>query len=493
MLPAGRAVNRVVIGVASNAAAEYLPKEQLCIHNHCVLTTVEGLSARHKTIVLVTCCLSLLISSMDATIVNVALPTIREQMHAPLPRLQWIVDIYTLTLASLLMLSGAAADRFGRRRMFRIGLTAFALGSLLCSLAPNIDILIAARFVQAVGGSMLNPVAMSIITTVFTDRVERARAVGVWGAVVGISTALGPMVGGGLIDALGWQSVFWINLPICAVAFTLTTIFVPESKSATVRGIDPVGQALAIVVMFSLVFGLIEHKPLIFAITAAALAGFVYYEARHRSPFIDLRFFRSVPFSSATLMAICAFAGLGAFLFSASLYLQETRHYSAVHTGLLYLPMAVGMLICSPISGRLVGRYGTRPSLVVAGAMMGLAAIMLTTLRADTPVWQLVIMFATFGIGFGTVNAPITTAAVSGMPLDRAGAASAVASTSRQIGVSLGVALCGLLTGASLWWVLAALAGGIIVLGVTANTRWAARTRDRVAPLLEQKVPAHAG
>ncbi|WP_063065529.1 MFS transporter [Nocardia violaceofusca] len=454
-------------------------------------TTVSGLTPRHKTIVLVTCCLSLLISSMDATIVNVAIPTIRSDMNAPLSRLQWIVDVYTLTLASLLMLSGATADRFGRKRMFRIGLSIFALGSLLCSLAPDIDMLIGARFIQAIGGSMLNPIAMSIITTVFTGRVERARAVGVWGAVVGISTAIGPMVGGVLIDALGWQSVFWINLPICAVALVLTTVYVPESKSRTARGIDPLGQVLAVVVMFTLVFGLIEHRPEISGITAVALAGFLYAERRHRSPFIDLRFFRSVPFAAATVTAICAFAGLGAFLFSASLYLQGVRHYSAVHTGLLYLPMALAMLICSPLSGRLVGRFGTRPSLVAAGILMTAAAALLTTLRPDTPVWQLVVMFAIFGAGFGTVNPPITTAAVSGMPMDRAGAASAVASTSRQIGVSVGVALCGLLAGAGLWWVVAALAAGVVVLGIAANTGWALRSRDRISPLLEHKEPVH--
>lgn len=443
---------------------------------------------------LVTCCLSLLISSMDATIVNVALPSIQGQMHAPLSRLQWIVDIYTLTLASLLMLSGATADRFGRKRMFRIGLIIFAVGSLLCSLAPTIEILIGARFLQAIGGSMLNPVAMSIITTVFTERVERARAVGVWGAVVGISTALGPMVGGVLIDSLGWQSVFWINLPICAVALVLTTIFVPESKSKTARGIDPVGQLLAIAVLFTFVFGLIEHKPVVFVVTVIALAVFCYVESRHPSPFIDLRFFRSFPFASATLIAVCAFSGLGAFLFSASLYLQGTRHFSAVHTGLLYLPMALGMLICSPISGRVVGRYGTRPSLVVGGTLMAVAAAGLTTLRGDTPVWQLAVLFALFGLGFGTVSPPITTSAVSGMPLDRAGAAAAVASTSRQVGVSTGVALCGILTGASLWWVLSVLAVGVVGLGVAANSEWAMRTQARVAPLLEQKVAAtHAG
>ncbi|MEU0876452.1 MFS transporter [Nocardia brasiliensis] len=458
-----------------------------------MLTTVEGLSARRKTIVLATCCLSLLIVSMDATIVNVAIPAIQADLHAPLSRLQWIVDAYTLTLASFLMLAGTAADRFGRRKVFRIGLATFALGSLLCSLAPTIEVLIGARFLQALGGSMLNPVAMSIITTVFTGRVERARAIGVWGAVVGISMALGPTVGGVLIDALGWQSVFWINLPVCALALVLTTLFVPESKSATVRGIDPIGQVLAVVFLFTTVFGLIERQPLIFVVAAIALAAFVYYESRRVDPFIDLRFFRSVPFSSATVIAVFSFATLGAFLFTCSLYLQTVRHYSAVHTGLLYLAMAVAMVIFSPLSGRLVGKHGTRPSLLVAGVMMTIAAVLLSTLTPDTPVWALVVMFAIFGVGFGMVNAPITTTAVSGMPLDRAGAAASVASTSRQVGVSIGVALCGALTGAGLWWVIAVLTAGVAILGVVANTPWARRSSDRIAPLLEQKVPAHVG
>ncbi|MCX4092602.1 MFS transporter [Nocardia sp. alder85J] len=455
-------------------------------------TTVSDLSARGKAVVLLTCCLSLLIVSMDATIVNVAIPTIRTEMHAPLSRLQWIIDAYTLTLASLLLLSGATADRFGRKLVFRIGLAVFALGSLLCSLAPTVEVLIGARFAQAVGGSMLNPVAMSIITTVFTGRVERARAIGVWGAVVGISTAMGPMVGGVLIGAFGWRSVFWINLPICLLAFVLTTVFVPESKSARRRGVDPAGQLLAMVVMFTLVFGLIERKPLIFVVTALALAAFLWAERRHASPFIDPRFFRSFPFTAATVTAVFAFAGLGGFLFTASMYLQGTRHFSAVHTGLLYLPMGLGMLVCSPLSGRLVGRYGTRPSLVAAGVLMAAAALALTRLDPTTPVWWLLIVFAVLGAGFGLVNAPITTAAVSGMPADRSGAASAVASTSRQVGVSIGVALAGVLSDTGLWWVLGALAAGIVALGVAASTDWALRSRERVAPLLEQKVPSHA-
>ena len=422
-------------------------------------TVVRSLSARRKGIILVSCCLSLLIVSMDATIVNVAIPNIRADLGASASQLQWVIDIYTLALASLLLLSGAAGDRFGRRRTFQIGLTVFAVGSLLCSLAPNIETLIAARLVQAIGGSMMNPVAMSIITQVFTGRVERARAIGVWGGVVGISMALGPIVGGALIQLVDWRAVFWINLPICALAILLTAIFVPESKSATMRDVDPIGQALGMAFLFGVVFVLIEGPGMgwgnariigVAVIAAAAFVAFLRYEARRRDPFIDLRFFRSIPFASATVIAVCAFAAWGAFLFMMSLYLQEERGFSAMHTGLIYLPVAVGAVIFSPLSGRLVGRFGSRPSLLVAGTLITGATLLLTRVTATTPVWMLLIVFAVFGIGFSMVNAPITNAAVSGMPTDRAGAASAVASTSRQVGVSLGVALCGSVAGSAL-------------------------------------------
>lgn len=465
------------------------------------------MSARRKAIILVSCCLSLLIVSMDATIVNVAIPSIRDDLGASPSQMQWVVDIYTLVLASLLLLSGATADRIGRRRTFHIGLAVFAVASLLCSVAPNIETLIGARFLQAIGGSMLNPVAMSIITQVFTGRVERARAIGVWGGVVGISMALGPIVGGTLIDVVDWRAVFWINLPICALAIALTAIFVPESKSVTMRDVDPIGQALGMVFLFGLVFVLIEGPglywthPLIVGIAVAAalaFAAFLRFESRRRDPFIDLRFFRSIPFASATAIAVCAFAAWGAFLFMMSLYLQGERGFSAVHTGLIYLPVAVGALIFSPLSGRLVGRFGARPSLLVAGTLITVATLMLTRLGGATPVWQLLIVFAIFGIGFSMVNAPITNAAVSGMPTDRAGAASAIASTSRQVGVSLGVALCGSVAGSALadanvdfavaarplWLVFTAFGVLIFALGVVSTSARGLRSAERLAPLV---------
>jgi predicted MFS family arabinose efflux permease len=259
-------------------------------------------------------------------------------------------------------------------------------------------------------------------------------------------------VGGELIQLVDWRSVFWIHLPICALAILLTAIFVPESKSATLRDIDPIGQALGMAFLFGVVFVLIEGPGIgwgnariiaVAVIAVLAFVAFLRYEARRHDPFIDLRFFRSVPFASATMIAVCAFATWGAFLFMMSLYLQEERGFSAMHTGLIYLPVAVGALIFSPLSGRLVGRFGSRPSLLAAGILITAATLMLTRLTATTPVWMLLIVFAGFGIGFSMVNAPITNAAVSGMPTDRAGAASAVASTSRQVGVRLGVPLCG--------------------------------------------------
>ncbi|MGU3437876.1 DHA2 family efflux MFS transporter permease subunit [Actinomycetes bacterium M1A6_2h] len=475
--------------------------------NSCVLTTVPTAEPdqRRKAIILATCCLSLLIVSMDATIVNVALPSIRSELGASVSQLQWTIDVYTLVLASLLLLSGSTADRFGRRRLFQIGLISFAVGSLLCSLAPTAGVLIAARALQAVGGSMLNPVAMSIITQVFTGKAERARAIGMWGAVVGISMALGPILGGLLIQLSGWRSVFWINIPVCIAAVVLAAIFVPESRSAVVRRFDPIGQMLGVIMLASLVYGLIEGpahgwtSPVtitVFAVAVAAFLGFVAYENHRDDPFIDLRFFRSVPFSSATIVAVGAFAAWGAFLFLMSLYLQEVRGLSAIGTGASFLPLAAATMICSPLSGRLVAKYGARPSMVAAGILIFVAGLWLTTLDAATPIPLLMTMFAVFGVGFGLVNAPITNAAVGGMPRDRAGAASAVASTSRQIGVSIGVALCGSLTGAgaaagldasfavsthTVWWGVAGIGLIVLAIGFLVAGPWARRTADDVA------------
>ena len=252
----------------------------------------EELSRRRRVGVLLICSMSLLIVGIDVTIVNVALPSIGHDFHASLSGLQWTVDAYTLVLASLLMISGSTADRLGRRRTFVIGLITFAAGSLLCSLAPNLDALIVFRMVQAVGGSMLNPVAMSIITNTFTIPRERAQAVGIWGAVVGVSLALGPVVGGVLVTTIGWRSIFYLNIPIALAAVVLALRYIPESKAAVARRVDVPGQLLVIAFLASLTYSIIEGPEKGFsssiiigtcALAVVSLVTFVIWERRARS------------------------------------------------------------------------------------------------------------------------------------------------------------------------------------------------------------------
>ena len=471
------------------------------------------LSQSRRLLILAICCMSLFIVGLDVTVVNVALPSIGRDLHAGVSGLQWTIDAYTLVLASLLMLSGSTADRIGRRRTFQTGLVAFTLGSLLCSLAPSLGWLVAFRALQAIGGSMLNPVAVSIITNTFVEPRERARAIGVWGGVVGISIALGPLVGGALVASVGWPGIFWVNIPVCVAALVLTALFVPESKAAHARQVDPVGQVLVILTLASLTYGIIEGPNAgwtsariisCFVLSVAAAIGLIWYEPRRREPLIDLRFFRSAPFTGATVIAVSAFAALGGFLFLNTLYLQDVRGYSAFHAGLYTLPMAVMTVIFAPLSGRVVGSRGPRLPLIVAGLAMTASGIMLTQLTATTSAHWLIITYLVFGLGFGVVNAPITNTAVSGMPRSQAGVAAAVASTSRQVGTSLGVAVMGsavisamtgpLRTGFTSashvgWWIIAGCGAVVLAVGLLTSGRWARRTADRTAAMFAPESP----
>lgn len=478
---------------------------------------MHELSRNRRIGILLICSMSLLIVGLDVTIVNVALPSIGHELHASVSGLQWVVDAYTLVLASLLMLSGSTADRLGRRRTFVIGLSVFSAGSLLCSLAPSLGLLVVFRMLQAVGGSMLNPVAMSIITNTFTDPRERAQAVGVWGAVVGISMALGPIVGGLLVSSAGWRSIFWINIPVGLVAIVLALRYIPESKAPRARRFDPLGQVCMIVLFASLTFGIIEapargwSSPLIvvsFCLAAAALLGLLLYEPRREDPLIDVRFFRSIPFASATVTAVAAFAALGGFLFLNTLYLQEVRGLSPLRAGLDTLPMAAMTVLASPVSGRIVGHRGARIPLVLSGLGLMTACAMLTGIDAVTPFTWLFAAYVVFGLGFGLVNAPITNAALSGMPRAQAGVASAVASTSRQVGQTLGVAVVGALVTsqakgssatASLatashvaWWLLSGCGAVVLLLGLVGTSRRALESARRTAAELNPEMLAHA-
>jgi EmrB/QacA subfamily drug resistance transporter len=467
-------------------------------------------SRRRRLLILGICCMSLLIVGLDTTIVNVALPSIRAQLHASLAGLQWTIDAYTLVLASLLMLAGSTADRVGRRRVFQLGLVVFSLGSLLCGLAPSLGLLIAFRVVQAIGGSMLNPVAMSIVRNVFEDPRERAQAIGMWGAAFGLSMALGPVVGGALVDAVSWRLVFFVNVPIGLAAIVLTALFVPESRADRPRRLDAVGQALVIAALATLTYAIIEGPRSgwtsaeiisLFAASGVCFIALVLHELRRDQPLLEMRFFRSAPFSGASAIAILAFATIGGFLFLNTLYLQDVRGLSPLDAGLYMLPMAGMMLVFSPLSGRMTGRGSSRPSLVLGAGALIVAAVMLTRLTPSTPVGYLLGAYFLAGIGTGLVNPPITYTAVSGMPPSQAGVAAAIASTSRQVGMTLGVAVIGAIAAGGIagaigrgfatathpaWWIIAGFGSAILVLGLLTTTRWANETAARTASRLQE-------
>ncbi|SHE26362.1 MFS transporter [Actinomyces glycerinitolerans] len=467
-----------------------------------VSTTPEGAaSARRRTWILITCCMSLFISTMNASVVNVALPALRRDLGASTAALQWTVDAFTLVVAAFLLMAGTTADRVGRRRTFALGLFTFALGSALSAMSPNVELLIAARCVQALGASMLNPVALSIITTTFTEPHARARAIGAWGAVVGVSLGVGPLVGGLLVDAFSWHAVFWMNVPVALAVLAMTVVFVPESRSAVPRRFDLPGQVLLVVLLTAVVAVLIEAPerglgaPLTVGLGAAAL--FVVVERRVSQPVLNPRFFHSVPFTSSVITALALFAVQGGFMFIMSVYLQETRGFSPLQAGAALIPLALCQAVAAPVSGRLVSARGTRPPLVLGGLILAAAGCVLAVIPDDVGMPPLAGLFALIGLSLGLVNPPITTTAVAGMPLSQAGAASGVAASSRQVGIALGVALAGLVSGnggltlvsARPIWVAMALAGALITaLGLLAATPWARRTVDDLGPLFE---PGH--
>ena len=311
-----------------------------------------------------------------------------------------------------------------------------------------------------------------------------------------------------LVTSVGWRGIFWVNIPVGLAALILTALFVPESRAPHARRLDPVGQLLVIVALASLTYAIIEgpHDGWssariigFFALAAAAVIGVALYEPRRDEPLIDLRFFRSAPFSGATIIAVCAFAALGGFLFLNTLYLQDVRDYSALHAGLYTLPMAVMTVIFAPLSGRIVGVRGPRLPLLAAGAAITISGLMMIRLTSTTSMSWLIVAYVIFGIGFGLVNAPITNTAVSGMPRTQAGVAAAIASTSRQVGSSLGVAVVGSAVLSALagtfrlgfadashvgWLIIAGCGCAVLVVGAITSGRWARGTAERTASKL---------
>lgn len=447
-----------------------------------------------RWLVLAVCCLSVGVTGINLSIVNVALPSIGRELHAQVTSLQWVVSTYSLVMACLLMLSGSMADRFGRKRVFQTGLVLFSVGSLLCSLAPGVGWLVAFVAVQAVGGSMLNPVAMSIIAGVFTDRAERARAIGVWGSVIGITIAVGPVLGGLLVDGIGWRSVFWISVPIGIGALVLTGVFVPESRAARPRRLDVPGQVLVVVLFASVIAATIEGPRrgwadpwivVLFALAVAALVAFLVVEPRRSEPLIELRFFRSPAFTGANGISLLMTASLGGLLFLSTLYLQDVRHLTPVQAGLAMIPLAAAQAVAANVSGRLVAARRDRLALALGSALLAAGAFGLAAVTGDTPVGDVLVAFAVFGFGVGLIGPPVSHTALSGLPADQTGVAGAVAASARQFGSAIGVAVTGSLvatTGAGFlgssraaWVVLGASGLAALALALISTSGWAQR------------------
>lgn len=417
------------------------------------MTIDEGPAGRRRRlVVLLICSSSLFITYLDSTILNVALPTLQKDLHASIAGLQWVSDAYLLVVAALLMLTGSTADRLGRKRLFLIGLAGFSLGSLLCSLAPNTGSLIALRMLQGLGGSMLTPVSLSIVRNTFHDQKERAQALGIWSGIFGFAAACGPVVGGLLVSSVGWRSIFWVNVPIGAAMIAATLRYVPESRAPRPRRVDVPGQLLMIAFLGSLTYAVIQGPvsgwtavPILalFAVAAASLIAFVAVERRHREPLLELRFFRSHPFTGASVIAVLAFVVLGGFLFVITLYLQQVRGDSPLRAGLSLLPAMLVMAVAAPVAGHVSGRHGARVPLVASGVLIAAGMALLLGLRPGTSFALITVALAVTGAGLGLVNPPITNIGVSGMPPAQAGVASAVISATRQFGSLLGVAVMG--------------------------------------------------
>ncbi|MET1074786.1 MAG: MFS transporter [Umezawaea sp.] len=467
-----------------------------------------------RWLVLAICCLSVGVTGINLTIVNVALPSIGKDLHASVSALQWTVDAYSLVMACLLVPSGSMADRFGRKRIFRLGLSLFSLGSLLCGFAPSAGWLIVFCGLQGVGGSMLNPVAMSIIVGVFTDGRERARAIGVWGSAIGVTIAAGPVLGGLLVSGTDWRSVFWVNVPIGIAVIVLIQRFVPESKAARARAFDPPGQALIVVLFASIVAATIEGPRVgwaeprilgLIVLAVLALVGILTVEPRRSEPLIDLRFFRSPPFAGANVISVTMSASLGGFLFLNTLYLQDVRHFSPLHAGLMIIPMAVGQAVAATLSGRLLASRGPRLPLALGGALLAGGGFLLVPLTAHTENAYLLATYAVFGLGAGMISPPVTNTAVSGLPLDQVGVAGALVASARQFGVAIGVAVTGAIvagTGADFvdssrtaWAVLGGCGLVALALGVISTSGWAkaaaARNGRRLAAAPIPESPGH--
>jgi DHA2 family methylenomycin A resistance protein-like MFS transporter len=437
-------------------------------------------------------CAGLFLVQLDVTVVNVALPSLRDSLGAAVGGLQWVVDGYAIALASLMLPAGTLGDRYGHRRMVLAGLAIFGAGSLGCGLAPGTGALVAARALQGAGAALLLPGTLAIVTRTFPGERERARAIGAWAAVSGLALPAGPLVGGALVEASGWRAVFLINVPIVAPALVATLRVVPADRGSHARPLDVPGMVLGAAALALITFALIEAQPLAGLAALGVLGAFLVVERRSEHPMLPLALFRRPRFSAANAIAGAMNLGTLGTLFVLTLYLQTVQGRSPLEAGLATVP-AFGMLtLIAPLGGRLTGRIGPRVPMAAGLTVSAAGLLLLTQTAPDTPYAQLVPAFVLWGGGLGLLTPAVVAAAMGAVEPERSGLAAAVNNTARQAGGAIGIAAFGALAAhgvlqglheaaliAAALYLVAAVATGLPSLRWSARTSTPARARPR--------------
>ena len=389
---------------------------------------------------------------LDNTIVNVALPSIQRDLHMSISSLEWIVTAYALTFAALLITGGKLGDMFGRRKMFIVGLVVFTLASLACGLAPSAGFLIGARAVQGIGAALMNPATLSIITATFPPK-ERGQAIGIWAGVSALALAIGPLLGGLIVDNINWHWIFYVNVPVGVVGIVVSYFFIKESRDTShEQSIDLPGLVTSGASLLALSYALIEGNnhgwtsPEIlglFAGAAVLLAAFILLEMRQRLPMLDLSLFKIGSFVGANLVAMLVSLGMFGVFFYISLYVQNILGYSPTKAGAIFLPMTILIIVVAPIAGKLSDRIGSRWLMGAGMGILGVSLLLYQRIGLHTGFWSLLPQLLLGGIGMALTMSPMTSAAMGSVPIDKAGVGSGVLNSFRQVGGSLGIALMG--------------------------------------------------
>jgi EmrB/QacA subfamily drug resistance transporter len=409
-------------------------------------------SANRKWWTLGAVCVATFMLLLDITVVNTALPAIQKDLGGSFTDLQWVIDAYALSLAALVLTAGSLADRLGRRRVFVFGLAVFSLASLLCALAPDPTFLNLARGLQGIGGAVMFAVSLALVAQEFPSGAERGMAMGIYGATIGISVAIGPLVGGALTDGISWESVFLINVPVGLAAIAVTYWKLRESRDPNASRIDWGGLVTFSTALLLLVLGLVRGNDegwgstlivSLFAAAAVLMAAFVVIESRVAEPMLPLRLFRSRAFTGVQLAAFAISASMFALFLYLTLYLQQFLGYSAIDAGIRYLPITIGAFVIAPISGMALAKVQARYLMSGGLLLVGGGLLLMSGLNMDSTWTSLLLGFIVGGVGVGLLNPVIADVALSVVPKEQSGMAAGINDTFRQVGVAVGIAAWG--------------------------------------------------